>query len=110
MLSRTLFHPSVTAWFEEHFPVPTPAQAEAWPLIKCFVRYGGCGPLVAGAPHCRCARWRCHRACRAHAAPPLWRGVLAAHRTGGGVVAAMAGAVARLSQAPGPGGEPGGGG
>ena len=34
MLSRTLFHPAVTAWFEEHFKVPTPAQAEAWPLIK----------------------------------------------------------------------------
>src|SRR6202035_3366247 len=34
MLSRTLFHPSVTAWFEEHFKVPTPAQADAWPLIK----------------------------------------------------------------------------
>src|ERR1700760_4007705 len=34
MLSRTLFHPSVTAWFEEHFKVSTPAQAEAWPLIK----------------------------------------------------------------------------
>jgi ATP-dependent Lhr-like helicase len=34
MLSRTLFHPSVTAWFEERFKVPTPAQAEAWPLIK----------------------------------------------------------------------------
>ena len=34
MLSRTLFHPSVTAWFEEHFKVSTPAQADAWPLIK----------------------------------------------------------------------------
>jgi ATP-dependent Lhr-like helicase len=34
MLSKTLFHPSVTAWFDEHFEVPTPAQAEAWPLIK----------------------------------------------------------------------------
>ena len=34
MLSKTLFHPSVAAWFEEHFKVPTPAQAEAWPLIK----------------------------------------------------------------------------
>jgi ATP-dependent Lhr-like helicase len=34
MLSRTLFHPSVTAWFQEHFKAPTPAQAEAWPLIK----------------------------------------------------------------------------
>ena len=34
MLSRTLFHPAVGAWFDEHFKVPTPAQAEAWPLIK----------------------------------------------------------------------------
>jgi ATP-dependent Lhr-like helicase len=34
MLSRTLFHPSVIAWFEEQFNTPTPAQAEAWPLIK----------------------------------------------------------------------------
>jgi ATP-dependent Lhr-like helicase len=34
MLSRTLFHPSVTAWFDENFKAPTPAQAEAWPLIK----------------------------------------------------------------------------
>jgi ATP-dependent helicase Lhr and Lhr-like helicase len=34
MLSKTQFHPAVVAWFEEHFKVPTPAQAEAWPLIK----------------------------------------------------------------------------
>jgi ATP-dependent Lhr-like helicase len=34
MLSRTLFHPAVAAWFDEHFRAPTPAQAEAWPLIK----------------------------------------------------------------------------
>jgi ATP-dependent helicase Lhr and Lhr-like helicase len=34
MLSRTIFHPSTAAWFEEHFKVPTPAQREAWPLIK----------------------------------------------------------------------------
>src|SRR5215207_6050938 len=34
MLSRTLFHPSVSAWFEDQFKAPTPAQAEAWPLIK----------------------------------------------------------------------------
>ena len=49
--------------------------------------------------HRRRNRRRCDRACRAHAATPLWRRVLAAHRAGGGVVAAMAGAVARLSQA-----------
>ena len=29
-----MFHPSATAWFEEHFKAPTPAQTEAWPLIK----------------------------------------------------------------------------
>jgi ATP-dependent Lhr-like helicase len=34
MLFSTLFHPSVAAWFEEHFGVATPAQAEAWPLIR----------------------------------------------------------------------------
>src|SRR3954451_22523238 len=34
MLSRTLFHPSVSAWFEQQFKAPTAAQAEAWPLIK----------------------------------------------------------------------------
>ena len=34
MLSKTLFHPAVTTWFEESFDGPTPAQAEAWPLIK----------------------------------------------------------------------------
>src|SRR5436190_19866934 len=34
MLSKTLFHPSVTTWFEEQFTLPTAAQAEAWPLIK----------------------------------------------------------------------------
>ena len=34
MLSRTLFHPAVAAWFDEHFKIPTPVQAEAWPLIK----------------------------------------------------------------------------
>src|SRR4051794_19321907 len=34
MLSRTLFHPSVTAWFEQQFKAPTSAQAQAWPLIK----------------------------------------------------------------------------
>src|SRR5687767_14439695 len=34
MLSKTLFHPSVTAWFEERFKDPTPAHAEAWPPIQ----------------------------------------------------------------------------
>ena len=28
-----LFHPAVTAWFRQHFPAPTPAQAGAWPAI-----------------------------------------------------------------------------
>jgi ATP-dependent Lhr-like helicase len=34
VLSKTLFHPAVTTWFEERFGLPTAAQAEAWPLIK----------------------------------------------------------------------------
>ena len=34
MLSKTSFHPSVVAWFQQQFVVPTPPQAEAWPLIK----------------------------------------------------------------------------
>jgi ATP-dependent Lhr-like helicase len=34
MLSKRSFHPSVVAWFQEQFGVPTPAQAKAWPLIK----------------------------------------------------------------------------
>jgi len=34
VLSKTLFHPAVTTWFEERFGLPTPAQAQAWPLIK----------------------------------------------------------------------------
>ena len=34
MLSKTLFHPTVAAWFEEHFKTPTSPQSEAWPLIK----------------------------------------------------------------------------
>ncbi len=29
-----LFHPAVAAWFADHFPAPTRAQAEAWPAIK----------------------------------------------------------------------------
>ena len=28
------FHPAVTQWFNRHFSAPTPAQAQAWPLIK----------------------------------------------------------------------------
>ncbi|MCQ4296443.1 DEAD/DEAH box helicase [Pseudomonas stutzeri] len=31
-LSR--FHPAVAGWFSRSFPVPTPAQASAWPLIR----------------------------------------------------------------------------
>jgi ATP-dependent Lhr-like helicase len=34
MLSKTPFQPSVVAWFQEQFGVPTPPHAEAWPLIK----------------------------------------------------------------------------
>src|SRR6516165_6463382 len=29
-----LFHPAVAKWFADHFAEPTPAQAEAWPVIK----------------------------------------------------------------------------
>src|SRR5438045_3918378 len=28
------FHPAVMQWFNRHFSAPTPAQAQAWPLIK----------------------------------------------------------------------------
>ena len=28
------FHPAVREWFRVSFPVPTPAQAQAWPVIK----------------------------------------------------------------------------
>ncbi|MFZ5782658.1 MAG: DEAD/DEAH box helicase [Pseudomonadota bacterium] len=31
---KLLFHPAVAAWFEARFAAPTPAQADAWPLIK----------------------------------------------------------------------------
>jgi len=34
MLSKTSFHPSVIAWFDEQFGAPTRPQAEAWPLIE----------------------------------------------------------------------------
>jgi ATP-dependent helicase Lhr and Lhr-like helicase len=30
----TLFHPAVAEWFENNFPAPTAAQAEAWPAIR----------------------------------------------------------------------------
>lgn len=39
---KSLFHPAVAAWFEARFAEPTPAQAEAWPLIK-----GGRHTLIA---------------------------------------------------------------
>src|SRR6185369_5879307 len=31
---RSLFHPAVAAWFAARFARATPAQADAWPLIK----------------------------------------------------------------------------
>ena len=31
---RSLFHPAVADWFETRFVRATPAQADAWPLIK----------------------------------------------------------------------------
>ncbi|HET8897546.1 MAG TPA: DEAD/DEAH box helicase [Rhodanobacteraceae bacterium] len=33
-MSTTHFHPAVAAWFNAHFPAPTPAQAAAWPEIR----------------------------------------------------------------------------
>ena len=30
----SLFHPAVSAWFEQAFKGPTPAQIDAWPSIK----------------------------------------------------------------------------
>jgi len=30
----TYFHPAVAAWFNSAFPAPTPAQVDAWPVIK----------------------------------------------------------------------------
>ncbi|MGE5088914.1 MAG: DEAD/DEAH box helicase, partial [Candidatus Levyibacteriota bacterium] len=32
--SATPFHPAVAGWFASHFAAPTPAQAQAWPLIR----------------------------------------------------------------------------
>src|SRR5947209_3615767 len=34
MLQPSLFHPAVSAWFDRAFAAPTPAQSQAWPLIK----------------------------------------------------------------------------
>lgn len=33
-MHNQLFHPTVAAWFDEHFAAPTPAQLEAWPAIQ----------------------------------------------------------------------------
>jgi ATP-dependent Lhr-like helicase len=33
-MSLNIFHPAVTAWFQQSFAAPTPAQDEAWPAIK----------------------------------------------------------------------------
>jgi ATP-dependent Lhr-like helicase len=33
MHANVTFHPSVTAWFENHFAQPTQVQAESWPVI-----------------------------------------------------------------------------
>src|SRR5437868_13575013 len=32
--SIDLFHPAVREWFRTSFPSPTPAQSQAWPVIK----------------------------------------------------------------------------
>src|SRR5687767_6371308 len=34
MSSPSLFHPAVSAWFQQSFAAPTAAQARAWPAIK----------------------------------------------------------------------------
>src|SRR3954469_18106409 len=34
MSSSSLFHPAVSAWFQQSFAAPTAAQARAWPAIK----------------------------------------------------------------------------
>src|SRR5262249_11260193 len=34
MHAMSTFHPAVWGWFKGAFPVPTPAQAQAWPAIK----------------------------------------------------------------------------
>src|SRR5688572_31584857 len=34
MQQAARFHPAVAAWFDAHFPAPTPAQARAWPAIQ----------------------------------------------------------------------------
>ena len=34
MFPDSLFHPAVAAWFVKSFAAPTPAQAEAWPVIQ----------------------------------------------------------------------------
>src|SRR4029453_8389214 len=34
MKTSAQFHPAVAQWFDRHFAAPTPAQAQAWPLIK----------------------------------------------------------------------------
>ena len=33
-MKSDLFHPAVSAWFDQSFARPTPAQADAWPAIK----------------------------------------------------------------------------
>ncbi|GAB4358503.1 MAG: DEAD/DEAH box helicase [Immundisolibacter sp.] len=33
-MSLAAFHPALAAWFGQHFPAPTPAQAAAWPPIR----------------------------------------------------------------------------
>src|ERR687897_3832315 len=34
MATLPYFHDAVSAWFGRTFPAPTPAQAQAWPLIQ----------------------------------------------------------------------------
>ncbi len=63
----------------------------------CAVRHRGRRTLGAGAKAPGSGRRRHHRTCRPHAVAPLRRRVLAADRTRGGVVAAVARSVEMLS-------------
>jgi ATP-dependent Lhr-like helicase len=47
MLSRTLFHPAVSAWFEQQFQLPTPAQSEAYRRLESRGEISG-GRFVVG--------------------------------------------------------------
>src|SRR4029077_8267563 len=77
--------------------VARPALASAAaPAFGCF-ECRGCRSLVTGAAQRQEAERRGSRARRARAAAALWRGLLALDRARSVALAAMAGALARLS-------------